>query len=339
MAAIKITINVPDIEDVIDLYDQIKVYRYTWTDDTPTELTDADTRIPLESGRSEYSFVDDSGHEDFWYATSYYHSLNLIESAKSALSHGEGDSALDILSITELKSSFLFGLDLTDENGNSMPNSLFEFYIKSAVSWLEMRLNAPLRKKYIEDERHDFIRDDYDKYMWMELDEFPVLSVSRVRLVLPGDQIVNDFDSTWIHVMKETGQVQIVPGTGVASTILLGASGAWIPYIYGTNRFIPEAFRVRYIAGFETNRLPALFKDLIGRIASYGPLAIAGELILGAGVASTSLGIDGLSQSISTMASPSGGAYSSRIKQYQEEVKELLPEAIRYFKGLRLQVV
>jgi len=196
-----------------------------------------------------------------------------------------------------------------------------------------------LRPQVIEEEKHDFVREDYDKYIWLETDLFPVISVSEIKLVLPGNQVVQTFNSDWIHVNKDAGQIQIVPGTGTAGTILLGASGAWIPFIYGTNRMIPDAFWITYLAGFETGKVPYLLKDLVGKVASYGPLFLAGELLLGAGIVSSNVGIDGLSQSVGTMASPSGGAYSSRIKEYKEEVKEAIPELIRYYKGLRLRIL
>jgi len=216
---------------------------------------------------------------------------------------------------------------------------MFEHYIKTAVSWVEQRLYLPLRPKRIDVEKHDFIREDYDKYIWLETDLFPVIDVEEIKLVLPGNQVVQNFTREWIHVTKESGQIQIVPGTGSAGTILLGASGAWIPFIYGINRLIPDAFWIKYTAGFESGKIPYLLKDMVGKVASYGPLFLAGELLLGAGIVSSNVGIDGLSQSVGTMASPSGGAYSSRIKAYQEEVKEAIPELIRYYKGLRLRVL
>jgi len=202
-----------------------------------------------------------------------------------------------------------------------------------------MRLDIPLRPKRIDAEKHDFYKEDYDKYIHLETDIFPVIDVEEIKLVLPGNQVVQNFSRDWIHVQNESGQIQIVPGTGTAGTILLGASGAWIPYIYGTNRFIPDAFWIKYTAGFESGKLPYLLKDVVGKVASYGPLFQAGELLLGAGIVSSNVGIDGLSQSVGTMASPSGGAYSSRIKAYQEEVKDIIPELIRYYKGIRLRIV
>jgi hypothetical protein len=340
MAVIKLSIVVVSLDEVMSYFDRIKVYRSTGgINGTYTEITTAMTRPVLEAGKTVYEYVDESGNEGYYYRSSYYNATTLLESSQSEAMQGEGDSALDVISVEELKDNYLFGLDMTDEAGNAFPDTMFQHYIKAAVSWVEQRLDLPLRPQVIEEEKHDFVREDYDKYIWLETDLFPVISVSEIKLVLPGNQVVQTFNSDWIHVNKDAGQIQIVPGTGTAGTILLGASGAWIPFIYGTNRMIPDAFWITYLAGFETGKVPYLLKDLVGKVASYGPLFLAGELLLGAGIVSSNVGIDGLSQSVGTMASPSGGAYSSRIKEYKEEVKEAIPELIRYYKGLRLRIL
>jgi hypothetical protein len=340
MALIKLSIVVASLDEVRENFDRIKIYRSTTgVTGAYVEITDPTSRLVLESGKVVYDYTDLSGHEDYYYRSSYYNSITSLESSQSDPQQGEGDSALDVLSVEELKTNYLFGLDMTDEAGNAFPSTMFEHYIKTAVSWVEQRLDLPLRPKRIDVEKHDFIREDYDKYIWLETDLFPVIDVEEIKLVLPGNQVVQNFTREWIHVTKESGQIQIVPGTGSAGTILLGASGAWIPFIYGINRLIPDAFWIKYTAGFESGKIPYLLKDMVGKVASYGPLFLAGELLLGAGIVSSSVGIDGLSQSVGTMASPSGGAYSSRIKAYQEEVKEAIPELIRYYKGLRLRVL
>lgn len=66
--------------------------------------------------------------------------------------------------------------------------------------------------------------------------------------------------------------------------------------------------------------IPDDMRHLIGLRAAIHPLTIAGDLVLGAGVASRSVGLDGLSQSITTTKSGAmGGAFAARIKAYKEE--------------------
>lgn len=71
--------------------------------------------------------------------------------------------------------------------------------------------------------------------------------------------------------------------------------------------------------------LPADIKALIGLNASLLPLAVAGTTLVGAGIASKSVSIDGLSQSISTTASSTKHAYSNRADAHQEMFERMLP--------------
>ena len=340
MAVITIKIVVSDVASVMSVFSHLKVYRsITGVNGDYVEITSALTRIALESAQTVYEYLDLSGDPDYYYKSSYFNLIGSLESSLSDAQRGEGDSALDLMSVGDLKTNYLFGLDLTDDSGTPYPDTLYEHFIRSAVSWLEHRLDIPIAPRSIEDEAHDYFREDYNKYIWMHLKEYPVISVDEVRLVLPGEQVVQVFEPEWVHVQKESGQLQLVPGAGSAGSILLGASGAWIPFIYGGNKFIPDAFRVDYTAGFEPGRVPPLILDLIGKKASFGPLNIAGDLLGGAGIASQAISVDGLSQSFNTTSSATNAGYGARLIQYGREIKEVLPMLERYYKGLRFTVV
>ena len=76
---------------------------------------------------------------------------------------------------------------------------------------------------------------------------------------------------------------------------------------------------------------------LIGMYASCFPLNTAGDLVAGAGVASRSIGIDGLTSSVSTTASATNAGYGARILQYQNDIKRLLPVVRNYYHGIELR--
>lgn len=340
MAAITVTVVVSKLDSVLSLYDRIRIYRSTSGKSGPyTEITTDRDRPGLEAGKVTYQYLDTAGDPAYWYRSSYSNSTSGAESSMSLPSQGEGDSALDIVSVDELKTNYLFGLDLTDDSGREYPTSLYEWFIRSAVSWLEHRLDIPIAPVVIEDEAHDYYREDYPKWIWMKLRQAPVISVQRVRLVLPGDEVVKEFESSWIQLQKESGQLELVPGTGTAGTILLGASGSYIPLIYGGARFIPRVFRVDYTAGFEEGEVPAMIKDVIAKKASFGPLNIAGDLLGGAGIASQSISIDGLSQNFNTTSSATNAGYGARLLQYGKEIKEVLPRLEKFYRGIKMAVV
>jgi len=348
---IDLTISVPDVNDVLVDFDRIQIFRSTNGEGGAyQEITATHTRPQLAANVVAYDYTDALGSSSYWYKYRYYNSVTFAFDSFSTAQPGQEDPALSIVSIDDLKTNYLFGVDLTRDDGMPYPDSVFAHYIRTAVSWMEHKLDIPIRPLDIEEERQDYMREDYGKYLWTEVDRFPVIHVESVRMVLPGEQTVQDFKPEWIHVARESGQIQIVPGPGTAGTILLGAAGAWVPFIYGSNRYIPDLFRIKYRAGFgrpapgmagindpQLDVVPYMLKDVIGKFASCGPLNIAGDLIAGAGVASQSLGIDGLSQSISTTSSATNAGYGARIIQYTKDLKDMVPTLIRYYKGLRMR--
>lgn len=339
MATIKVRVLVDNLSNVLAIFDRIKVYRSTTESGVFTEITSVSTRPALESGTIMYEYVDLVGDPTYWYKSSYFNSTSLQETSQSIAQQGEGDSALTLLSVDQLQTNYLFGLDLTDDEGNPYPPSLFEFFIRSAVSWLEHELDIPISPKTLLEEKHDYYKEDYRQYMWLKLHESPVISVDAVRMVLPGEQVVQSFDSDWFQLQEESGQLQILPGVGSAGSILLGAGGAYISMINRNTRFLPNVFRVDYTAGFAPGKVPAVITDLIGKKASFGPLNIAGDLLGGAGIASQSIGIDGLSQSFNTTSSATNAGYGARLIRYDKEMKAELPMLKKYYKGIKFTVV
>lgn len=334
MATITLTIVVPDIDTVRAVFDRIKIYRSTTGVGGPyTEISTAATRPVLVANVLVYTFIDTVGDNAFFYRISYFNASTLLESSLSDAQQGEGDPALDVISVDELKQNYLFGVDLTDDFGNVFPDSMFQFYIKAAVSWVERKLDIPLRPLVIAEERHDFFRQDYRKWVWLQLLNYPVISVEEIKLVLPTNQEVITYDPSWIFVDKPSGQVNIVPGSG---QLLLGSSGAWLPLLYGWIDFIPDVFRVKYTAGFEKGKTPDELRDLVGKMAAMGPLNIAGDLVFGAGLAAQSVSLDGLATAIQTTQSPTNAGYGARIVEYWREVKNVVPDLRRYYKGTRM---
>jgi hypothetical protein len=349
---IEVVMIVTDIDDVIQNYDVLKVYRSTSGEGGPyAEITCQTTRVPLQAGVTRYTYEDGAGSKSYWYRFSYFNSDTLAESAQSDPEPGELHPALQVISVTELKTIYMFGLDLTDDAGRPYPDSLFAHYIKSAVSSLEHRLDLPIKKTVVEYEAHDYYREDYDKYIWLETDYYPVIGVDEVKLVLPGEEVVQIFNQDWIRIRRQEGHIQIVPGPGVAGSVLFGARGTWIPLIYSHNKMLPDAFRLKYTAGFgypepgqashadpKLNEQADVIKDMVGKLASFGPLNIAGDLLGGAGIASQSIGIDGLSQSFNTTSSSTSAGYGARLIQYAKELKENYKMLKDYYKGIRMKV-
>jgi len=333
---IKLQIQVDKLDNVLTKFDQIKVYRST-TGITGiySELTVPSTRINLVQGQTVYEFDDTTGEITYWYKTSYFHSGTALESSQSEPRLGDDPATATIMSVSDMKAIYLFGLDLTDDAGNPFPDLLFEWSIRWAIGHIQRELDVLIRPTPL-DERYDYHRNDYEMWTIIDLRESPVVSVEEVSIVWPSDTNVITFPPEWVQLRKDSGQVNIVPSSGSLSQVMLTAGGSFLPLVASGRDFVPGVIRVQYTAGFAEGEVPIEIRDLIGKYASFGPLNIAGDLIVGAGIASKSISIDGLSQSINTTSSATNAGYGARLVQYQKEIKEVMPNLRRYYKGLRL---
>ena len=101
---------------------------------------------------------------------------------------------------------------------------------------------------------------------------------------------------------------------------------------------MPHLFTVNYVAGFPSGQVPADICDLIAMKAVIGVMNILGDILLGAGIASQSLSIDGLSESINTTQSAENSAYSARVRQYEKQIQTQLPNLRAKYKGIKMTV-
>lgn len=337
MALLTLNVYVSNIAVVRSYFDRIKVYRSTTGLAGPyIEITDGSTRVALLLTQSAYSYTDATGDETYFYRTSFFNSVTLVESALSDAQQGSGDAALDVLPVSVLVQNYLFGIPLEDQEGNAFPDAFYQHYIRAAVAYVERRLDMPLRTLSFTDEAPeaaDFIRQDYWKNIWLQLKNYPVLSVDRITLVLPVGQQIIDYDPTWMAIDKDAGVVQIIPGAG---TLVLGASSSWLPFLYGWTDFIPDVFRISYSAGFLKGQVPPELVHLVGMVAAIHPLAVAGDLIFGPGVAGESVGLDALMTNMKAARSATASVFSARIAQYQRQIDEMFKELRRYYKGIRM---
>lgn len=240
-----------------------------------------------------------------------------------------------IMTVKQLKSVYLFGVNLQDDDGNEMPDELFKFYIRSAQDWLEKELGGVLLCEKEITEYHDYHTADYQSYGFCKLYRTPVQEVMEFGFQFPMSQNTTNFNSSWYRV--EGNMINLVPTQGSFSAIMLSQGGDFLPLLGGMG-YIPHLWKVKYKAGFKKGQVPALIMDIIGMKAAMGPLNIAGDLIAGAGIASKSISLDGLSQSISTTSSATNAGYGSRIIQYTKQIDNLLEGLKERYQGINFVV-
>ena len=254
-------------------------------------------------------------------------------------SHSDTDL---VLTPRELREIYFHGIIFPPEDRVLLTDAALEFHIRSATAYIEKQLSILVLPQEIE-ETKDFYRDDW--YEWGRLDtNYPVREALDLRGFL-GTARQLQYPVEWLSVrQRDTGTydraIHVVPVTeaAVAFTSALISIPGGTPHIAITrHRYIPNYWRVRYSTGFLN--IPREILDAIGKIASIGIFNVLGDTVIGAGIASQSLGFDGLSQSVATTSSPENAAYSARIKQYMAEMKIALPQLKSVYAGIELVVL
>lgn len=302
------------------------------------EISAPSARLVLEEDTPEYCFIDPLGDANFLYRTRYITDKG-VKSDPSESIEGAGALLLNILTPAQLRERYLFGLDLTNDDGQPLPDVQYQHYILTGIEWLQHALDIPILPTTFIREFHDYYRTDYPEFNIINLDNYPVISLEEFRVEYPSGQTVVNFPLEWIRLDKVHGIVRIVPTAGTLSEIIIGQGGSFLPAVYSGLDSLPDLFAISYTAGFADGKIPTNLLDLIGKRAALGPLNIFGDLVAGAGIANISTSIDGLSQTIGTTSSATNAGFGARILQYTKEMKAEIPNLIRYYKGIRMRSV
>ena len=266
------------------------------------------------------------------------------------------DSFGEIMTADDIRFTELFGINLVASNGQVIDDNQIRFWVKAAVEEIERILNISIIKKRVitNPERTgkvfgtDFDEEDgsYDFriQMWryegpLNTRFKPILSVERAKLFDITDKEILDLKlSQWIRVIKKAGQVWFFPrqassGLGFA----IGGSGiALSAYRF---RDYPGAYELDYTVGYENaSRVPNDLRKIVGRIATVAALNIVGDGLL-AGFSSSSINLDGISESFSSTQGVENAFFGARINQYIKEIDTWLKRTRRKFSNLPISFV
>jgi hypothetical protein len=248
------------------------------------------------------------------------------------------------MSPEELLALYFYGISIRSKDGSMLSTDVIRYQIRSAQEEIERYLSIRLQLKFIE-QTVDYYRNEY----W---NTFPILKVKLpVRTPLSMVGFLNGVEQIrypreWLNVKRDNEgifnrKIHIIPTgsiSGTSGSVLLSGITAY----YGLTAYndIPNYFTVQYITGFSNETLPFEILDLIGKFAAIKLFHIAGDIVLGqGGISSVSLGIDGLSQSVSTVNSSNGSAYNARIISYLKDIDETLKRLKGYYKGINFTVL
>ena len=237
-----------------------------------------------------------------------------------------------------LRENFLFGVNLTDDQNVPFPDSMYDLCIAFAKDLLGTELGISLDGVQTFDERYDVSYGDWGRNYQLQLNNGPVRSVTTMQFKY-GDISTVTIPSSWIYVRDpELAITEIIVGSGAPS---VSQMGTWAMMNRNFDARVPAYLWVVYTAGFDGDVYPysGMLKMAIGHLAAMLPADTAGDLIGGAGIASYSLSMDGISQSINTTSSAENHGYSGLLKSWEPQMKRYMPVLRAKYRGLPLAVI
>lgn len=239
-----------------------------------------------------------------------------------------------VISPSELIEQYFFGIAIQTKDGRKMSSDSIRLYIEAAQDSVEKQLDIKIIPQNIEEDL-SFDRNDWSAWGYIRT-TYPVKKPHSLEGYVNTVRQIS-YPAEWLsHRKTNDGQYYrhlfLVPIQGGAvdnnSMIFSGA----MPHIgFLGNQTVPNYWKARYCTGFD--KIPHDLVNIIGKLAAINVFHILGDLILGAGIASQSIGIDGLSQSISTTSSATNAGYGARIQGYLADLKKEWPAVKAYYKG------
>lgn len=238
-----------------------------------------------------------------------------------------------VLSATDLINLYFFGTPPVDSKGNRMSDETIQFFIDSAQKEIENYLNVKFVRTAYRENR-DYLYDDWVQWNYIPV-SYPVVKPlslkgyanTTLQLEYPQSSLSYKKQSPDEDVFHRS--ISMVPASGSASIISTGIIGL-APYMgFFGSKIVPNYWEATYVTGY--NNVPKDIVSAVGYLSAIPVFISLSDLVLGPGVSSKSIGIDGLSQSIS---SSGGGAYANRIKEYQKILVDSLPRLKSKYVGI-----
>jgi len=241
----------------------------------------------------------------------------------------------------ELLSLYFYGIDIVNQQGTGLNSVTIESYIRRAQQEIEKFLSIKLNKQVIE-EQSDYYRQEFQGTGFVKT-RFTVTKPFELQGWI-GSFKQLEYPKEWLTSNKVDGigtsrNILVVPNSNVNAISINAAifAGSVMPHLGLVNSgTIGSYWHIKYITGFDLENIPYDILDIIGKMASISLLNQLGDIVLGPGISSTSLGIDGLSQSITSTNSSSTSAFGARIKTYNDEITQSMARLKGIYKGISI---
>jgi hypothetical protein len=231
-------------------------------------------------------------------------------------------------------------VDFRASNGASFTDGQIRYFIDAALTGIERILNITIKKTrvvceparrglekgkdYDEAEPYyTFKRERVERNGMITTRRRPVISISRLDLLSRNEKIIPLLGSSTFDPTK--GQVKFYDRLPRQSDSMRGVEAAVFPYGPGTlERTL--CYAIDYAAGYETaDDVPMDLREVIGKQAAVSLLNIVGRGLM-SGFSSSSLSMDGVSESFSSTQSATSAYYGADIKEYKDDIQNYITE-------------
>ena len=248
-----------------------------------------------------------------------------------------------IVTPDDCRYTFLWGTDFKATNGQMFTDEQIQWFIDAATREMERQLNITIVKRRIksdftveskhlvkgvdyddEETPYDFSFRKIQRYGMIQTKQRPILNVTRCTLINKGQNddvdllpsVVPDKKNGVLKFLKRPWKPNDT-WTGISDSISRYGAETWNPHLF---------YAVDYDAGFESSdEVPADLRHMIGKMAAISLLNVIGDGLM-SGFSSSSLSMDGVSESFSSTQSATSAFFGARIAVYQKEVQEYITQ-------------
>jgi len=245
----------------------------------------------------------------------------------------------DVLTPDDMRFTYLWGVDFRATNGQSYTDDQIRFHIESSIAEMERRLNITIIKKRIacdpdnrglvqgvdydeEEEYYKYRRERIQGVGMIHTRKRPVISISRLDLCVRHNVVRSLLDEYTLD--KTKGKIEYFnrPMIGPNESIRALQNSL---YRYGQDTVNAQRYyAIDYVAGYKSPAdIPKDLRAAIGKMCAIEMLNIIGDGIL-AGFSSSSLSMDGVSESFSSTQSATSATYGARIMTYEKELNQYI---------------
>ncbi len=254
--------------------------------------------------------------------------------------HPAGDEWGLIVTPDDCRYTYLWGTDFKATNGTYFTDEQIKFFIVEATRYLERELNISIIKTKIksqaedrnlvkgtdydeEESLYDFSYRKIQRYGMIQTRHRPVINVEKCTLINRDGSDIDLLKDSVID--RKKGVIKFLKRPFMPSETAKGISTAVSRF--GSETFQPHLFyAIDYTAGYRTSDdVPEDLRQIIAKVAAISLLNVIGDGLM-SGFSSSSLSMDGISESFSSTQSATSAYFGARIAVYQKEVKEYIED-------------